>query len=171
MAKVVAKTGIVRESGYLYFVDKDGNVGRAKASVGGKKGGGKKEVVEKVGVKKQKGCMYFVDKNGNVAEVKMNRKGGKKKKKTELAQPTVKHIVYTVKGKSGELYRSKKVLLPSSVRGVKAAKPGTVKGVYGIKLSYEAKQGSFYKKATKFVNLQKPASGVRVVNEVPMKYQ
>jgi hypothetical protein len=170
MAKVVAKTGITRESGYLYFVDKDGDVSRAKASVGGKKGGGKTQKVEKAGIKKQKGCMYFVDKNGHIAEVTMNRKGGKKKK-SELATPTIKYVVYTVSGKSGELYRSKKVSFPASVRSVSAAKPATAKGVYGVKVSYEAKTGAFYKAASKFVSLQKPASGVRVVNDVPKKYQ
>ena len=169
-AKVVAKVGIVRESGYLYFVDKNGNVARAKASVGGKKGGGKIQVVEKVGVKKKKGCMYFVDKKGNVAEVTMNRKGGKKKAKSKLAKPTIKYVVYTTKNKSGAAYKSKKVSLPSSVRGISAGKPGAVKGVYGVKLGYEAKVGNFYKKATKFVSLQKPATAVRVVNDVPKKY-
>ena len=170
MAKVVAKVGIVREPGYLYFVDKNGNVARAKASVGGKKGGGKIQVVEKVGVKKQKGCMYFVDKKGNIAEVKMNRKGGKKKKKSELAKPTVKYVVYTVAKKTSESYKSKKVSLPSAVRKITAGKPGTSKGQYGIKLSYEAKQGGFYKPTNKFVTLQTPASAVRIVNEVPKKY-
>ncbi|MFW5872279.1 MAG: hypothetical protein ACOCUT_04155 [bacterium] len=171
MAKVVAKTGITREPGYLYFVDKNGDVARAKASVGGKKGGGKIEVVEKAGVKKQKGCMYFVDKKGNVAEVSMNRKGGKKKAKKDLAKPTEKFVVYTVDKKTGTSYKSKKVLLPANVRKLVASKPVSSKGQYGVKLSYEAKQGSFYKKATKFVTLQKPASGVRVVNAVPKKYE
>lgn len=169
-AKVVAKTGIVREPGYLYFVDKNGNVARAKASVGGKKGGGKTQVVEKVGVKKKKGCMYFIDKKGNVAEVSMNRKGGKKKPKSKLAKPTEKFVVYTVSGKSGDLYRSKKVLMPAAVRAIAVGKPSTVKDSYGVKVSYEAKVGNFYKKASKFVSLQKPASGIRVVNEVPKKY-
>ena len=171
MAKVVAKTGITRESGYLYFVDKNGDVARAKASVGGKKGGGKIQVVEKVGVKKQKGCMYFIDKAGNVAEVSMNRKGGKKKKKSELAKPSEKFVVYSVDKKTGVSYKSKKVLLPANVRKVVVAKPSTTKGQYGVKISYEAKSGSFYKAATKFVTLQKPASGVRVVNAVPKKYE
>ncbi|MFT4326448.1 MAG: hypothetical protein ACMXYK_03015 [Candidatus Woesearchaeota archaeon] len=170
-AKVVAKTGITREPGYLYFVNKDGDVARAKASVGGKKGGGKKEVVAKAGVTKQKGCMYFVDKKGNIAEVAMNRKGGKKKPKSKLAKPTEKYVVYTVTGKSGDLYKSKKVSLPSAVRGIAVGKPTTSKGQYGVKLSYEAKVGNFYKKADKFVSLQKPASAVRVVNDVPKKYQ
>lgn len=171
MAKVVAKTGITREPGYLYFVDKNGDVARAKASVGGKKGGGKIQVVEKAGVKKQKGCMYFVDKNGNVAEVSMNRKGGKKKAKKDLAKPTEKFVVYTVDKKTGTSYKSKKVLLPANVRKLVVGKPTTAKGSYGVKLSYEAKQGSFYKAADKFVTLQKPASNVRVVNAVPKKYE
>lgn len=171
MAKVVAKTGITRESGYLYFVDKNGDVARAKASVGGKKGGGKIQVVEKAGVKKQKGCMYFIDKNGNVAEVTMNRKGGKKKKKSELAKPTEKFVVYTLDKKTGVSYKSKKVVLPSSVRKLVVAKPSTSKGEYGVKLSYEAKVGNFYKPANKFVTLQKPASNVRVVNTLPKKYE
>ena len=34
MASVVAKTGIKKESGYLYFVDKNGNVARAKMARG-----------------------------------------------------------------------------------------------------------------------------------------
>ena len=170
MAKVVAKIGIVREPGYLYFVNKDGDVARAKASVGGKKGGGKKQIVEKVGIKKQKGCMYFLDKKGNIAEVKMNRKGGKKKKKSQLAKPTIKYLVYSVVKKDSTKYKSKKVALPSAVRKVSIGKPGTSKGQYGIKLSYESKQGGFYKPANKFVTLQKPASAVRLVNEVPKKY-
>ncbi len=170
MAKVVEKTGIVRESGYLYFVDKNGDVARAKASVGGKKGGGKIQVVQKVGVKKQPGCMYFIDKKGDIAEVKMNRKGGKKKKKTDLAVPTVKYVVYSVQAKTATLFKSKKVTLPSAVRKVVVGKPAVMKSEYGVKLSYEAKVGGFYKKAEKFVTLQKPASEVRLVNEVPKKY-
>ena len=40
MAEKVAKVGVKKEVGYLYFVDKKGNVGRAKM-VRGKKGGRK----------------------------------------------------------------------------------------------------------------------------------
>lgn len=167
MAKVVAKTNVKRESGYLYFVDKNGNVARAKASVGGKKGGGKIEVVAKATISKKKGYMYFVDKAGNIAEVAMNRKGGKKKPKSQKVKPTVKYVVYSVAKKN----KAKKVLLPGAVRSLKVSKPGSVKGVYGVSLSYEAKVGNFYKKASKFVTLQKPAANVRVVNDVPKKYQ
>ena len=51
MAEKAAKVGVKKEAGYLYFVDKKGNVARAKMSRGGrKKGKAKIEVVAKVGV-------------------------------------------------------------------------------------------------------------------------
>ena len=42
MAKKVEKVGVKKESGYLYFVDKKGNVARAKMARGKKKGKGEK---------------------------------------------------------------------------------------------------------------------------------
>ena len=80
MAKKVAKVGIKREDGYLYFVDKKGNVSRAKMARGKKKGG-KPALVTKVGITKEKGYLYFVDKQGDISADKMVRGGKKKKKK------------------------------------------------------------------------------------------
>lgn len=80
MAEVVAKTGVKKEKGYLYFVDKKGDVGRAKMARAGAKGG-KPEKVAPASVKKEPGYLYFIDKNGNVARAKMARGGGAKKKK------------------------------------------------------------------------------------------
>lgn len=37
MAQKVCKCGIKKESGYLYFVDKDGDVSKAKMARGGQK--------------------------------------------------------------------------------------------------------------------------------------
>ena len=37
MAEKVAKVGVKKEAGYLYFVDKKGDISRAKMVVGGKK--------------------------------------------------------------------------------------------------------------------------------------
>lgn len=79
MAEKVAKVGVKRQKGYLYYVDKKGNVVATKMARGTKKGGGGK-VIAKPGVKKQKGYLYFIDKAGDVARAKMLR-GGKKKKK------------------------------------------------------------------------------------------
>ena len=80
MAEMVAKVGVKKQAGYLYFVDKKGNVARAPMSrKGRKKGKAKITVVAKVGVKKQKGYLYFIDGKGNVSRAKMAR--GRKKKR------------------------------------------------------------------------------------------
>lgn len=79
MAEKVAKVGVKKEEGYLYFVDKDGDVSRVKMARGGKKGG-KPQKVAKVGVKKEDGYLYFIDKNGDISRAKMVRKGKKGKR-------------------------------------------------------------------------------------------
>ena len=82
MAEKVAKVGVKKESGYLYFIDKKGNVARAKMSRGGrKKGKAKVEVVAKSGVSKKSGYLYFIDKQGDVSAAKMARGGRKKKRR------------------------------------------------------------------------------------------
>ncbi|MBI2670568.1 hypothetical protein HYX18_01125 [Candidatus Woesearchaeota archaeon] len=83
MAEKVAKVGVKRQAGYLYFVDKHGNVGRAKMARAGKRGG-KPETVAKVGVKKHSGYLYFVDKSGDISRAKMARGGKRRKKKKRI---------------------------------------------------------------------------------------
>jgi len=74
MAEKVAKAGVKKAPGYLYFVDKQGDVSRALMSRGGrKKGKAKVEKVTKVGVRKERGYLYFVDRNGDVSRAKMAR--------------------------------------------------------------------------------------------------
>ncbi|MFH0978104.1 MAG: hypothetical protein V1837_02260 [Candidatus Woesearchaeota archaeon] len=75
MAKKVAKVGVKKQKGWLYFVDKGGNISRALMARGGKKKGmvKKKELVAKVGVKKENGYLYFVDKQGDISMAKMAR--------------------------------------------------------------------------------------------------
>ena len=80
MAMKVAKVGVKKEKGYLYFVDKKGDVSRAKMARGKKKGG-KPQKVAKVGIKKKEGYLYFIDKKGDISCAKMVRGGKKKKKK------------------------------------------------------------------------------------------
>jgi hypothetical protein len=72
MAEKVAKCNVKKEKGYLYYLDKNGNVARSKMARGGNKGGGA-EVVAKCGVKRQEGYLYFIDKNGDVSRAKMAR--------------------------------------------------------------------------------------------------
>ncbi|MDD4939639.1 MAG: hypothetical protein PHE18_03935 [Candidatus Omnitrophica bacterium] len=80
MAEKVVKLGIKRQKGYLYFIDKKGDVSCAKMARGNKKGGNPKKV-EACGIKKKKGYLYFIDKKGDVCCAKMKVGGTKKKKK------------------------------------------------------------------------------------------
>lgn len=73
MAQKVAKAGVKREDGFLYFIDKQGDISRAKMARGGKKGG-KIQKVTKLGLKKEKGFLYFLDKQGDVSRAKMVRR-------------------------------------------------------------------------------------------------
>jgi len=68
----VAKVGIKKESGYLYFVDKKGDISAAKMARGNKKGGKPKKVA-KVGITKKSGFLYFIDKKGDISSAKMVR--------------------------------------------------------------------------------------------------
>jgi DNA-binding phage protein len=77
MAEKVAKAGIKREKGYLYYLDKQGDVSRAKMARGKKKGGNPTKVT-KLKVKRAEGYLYFVDKQGDVSRAKMARRGKKK---------------------------------------------------------------------------------------------
>lgn len=79
MAEKIVKLGIKREKGFLYFIDKQGDVSCAKMARGAKKGGGRKKVA-KCAIKRKEGYLYFLDKKGDVSCAKMKR-GGKKKKK------------------------------------------------------------------------------------------
>jgi len=85
MATKVAKLGIKKEEGWLYYLDKKGNISRAKMGRGRKASKVKPQVVEKVGVKREPGHLYFVDKNGDLSMAKMSRRGRKKTTKASKA--------------------------------------------------------------------------------------
>ncbi|MEI6831654.1 MAG: hypothetical protein WCK61_03000, partial [Candidatus Omnitrophota bacterium] len=70
MVEKVSKLGIKRQKGYLYFIDKKGDVSCAKMARGNKKGGSPKKIT-KCGIKKMKGYLYFIDKKGDVSCAKM----------------------------------------------------------------------------------------------------
>ncbi|MBI4041055.1 MAG: hypothetical protein HY390_04225 [Deltaproteobacteria bacterium] len=75
MAQKIFKSGVKKEKGWLYFLDKKGNVSRAKMVRRGKKSPKKApEVVCKCGVKREDGWLYFIDKGGDVARAKMARR-------------------------------------------------------------------------------------------------
>ena len=75
MAEKMATTGVSKEKGYLYYLDKNGDVARSKMARGADKGGNA-EVVAKCGVTRESGWLYFIDKDGDVSKAKMAR--GKK---------------------------------------------------------------------------------------------
>ena len=77
MSEKVTKVGIKRAKGYLYYLDKHGDISRAQMARGGKKGG-KPEKVTKVGIKRKVGYLYFIDKQGDISAAKMVR-GGRKR--------------------------------------------------------------------------------------------
>lgn len=81
MATKVAKVGLKKEEGWLYYLDKKGNIARAKMGRGRKASKVKPQVVAKLGVKRQGGFLYFIDKQGDLSMAKMSRKGRAKKKK------------------------------------------------------------------------------------------
>lgn len=73
MAQKVAKAGIKREKGYLYYLDKQGDISRAKMARGGRKGGSPQKV-KKLGLKRKQGYLYFIDRQGDVSAAKMARR-------------------------------------------------------------------------------------------------
>ena len=72
MAEKVKSTGVSKQSGYLYYLDKNGNVSRTKMARGSNKGGNP-EVVANAGVTRESGGLYFIDKDGDVSRAKMAR--------------------------------------------------------------------------------------------------
>jgi hypothetical protein len=82
MANIVAKTGIRREKGWLYFLDKRGDVSRARMARGGGRAPKGQQKVTRVGVKREEGWLYYIDKQGNVCKVKMKRSAGGRRRTT-----------------------------------------------------------------------------------------
>ncbi len=91
--KKVAKVGVKKEKGHLYFVDKQGDISCAKMARGAKKGGSPKKVAQ-VGIKREVGYLYFIGQQGDISCAKVVR-GGTKTKKSALTtskQKTAKRI-------------------------------------------------------------------------------
>ncbi len=72
MAEKVKTAGITREAGYLYYIDKEGDISRV-AMARGRKGRGSPEKVKKLGIKREPGYLYFIDKQGDVSRAVMAR--------------------------------------------------------------------------------------------------
>jgi len=72
MSEKVKDVGIVRESGYLYFIDKQGDISRSKMSRGATRTEGSEKVAQ-VNLQKESGYLYFIDKAGNICRTQMSR--------------------------------------------------------------------------------------------------
>ncbi len=72
MAEKVKTVGVKKESGYLYYLGKDGHVWRSKMARAGQKGGNAAKVAD-AGVSRESGFLYFIDKQGDVSRSKMAR--------------------------------------------------------------------------------------------------
>lgn len=75
MSEKVAKAGITKEPGYLYYLDKDGDVSRSKMARNRAKNQPKppQEKLAVIGVKREKGFLYFIDGDGDVSRSPMKR--------------------------------------------------------------------------------------------------
>ncbi|MDD4877759.1 MAG: nitroreductase family protein [Candidatus Nanoarchaeia archaeon] len=68
-------SGLFKEKGYLYFLDKDGNLARAKMARGRSAEKPEQEVLHECRIKREPGWLYYVDRDMNIARAKMARKG------------------------------------------------------------------------------------------------
>ena len=69
-----AEKQVKREKGWLYFIDKEGDVSRVKmARSRSDKGPKEHEKIAKLGLVKEKGYLYYLDKKGYIARTKMKR--------------------------------------------------------------------------------------------------
>ena len=70
MADKILKVGVTREERYLYYIDKDGDISRARM-VAGDPPGGTPEKVVKCGIRKEPGYLYFLDRDGDVSRARL----------------------------------------------------------------------------------------------------
>lgn len=91
----VAICGVMREGGYLYYIDKNGDISRSRMIRGGekKRKEDKPEVVAYAGIQRDNNYIYFMDDDGDVARLPRSRNGrlrekpATKKKITKKAEP------------------------------------------------------------------------------------
>src|SRR5205823_1887393 len=107
MAEKVAKLGVKREPGYLYFLRGSDVWMTPMKRAGGPSAAGKAEKVASGNFKREEGYLYFLDGNGNVARAK-RAVGGQKRKKVKRAaakkavKKTPKKGAKKAKGKKGK---------------------------------------------------------------------
>lgn len=126
-----------KEKGYLYFVDRGGDISRAKMVKGRKKEKQKKEKVLKVGITRQPGLLYYVDKNLEIKSARMNRSGRKKSKRKKKAIKVVKN---SKKVKRRVTTKNRKVKRKTANKTIKKKKKATQKKIVPKKEKKEEKK-------------------------------
>ncbi len=86
MAEKVAKLGVKREPGYLYFLRGSDVWKTPMKRAGGPSAAGKAEKVAAGNFQRAEGYLYFLDSAGDVARAK-RAVGGQKRKKAKRASP------------------------------------------------------------------------------------
>jgi hypothetical protein len=86
MAEKVAKIGVKREPGYLYFLRGSDVWKTPMKRAGGPSAAGKAEKVAAGNFARAEGYLYFLDSNGDVSRAK-RAVGGQKRKKAKKAAP------------------------------------------------------------------------------------
>src|SRR3989338_5192722 len=83
MSEKVKSAGIKREKDWLYYLDRNLNLLRAKMVRGGKKkqAGSKPELLLKTGLQRDSSYIYYLDKAGDISRVKAARGGTRHKGK------------------------------------------------------------------------------------------
>jgi len=76
-AEKVAKCGVTREGGWLYYIDKQGNIARSRMVRGGQKATSQDriEIVASPGITRDDNYIYFMDDDGDVARVPRSKAG------------------------------------------------------------------------------------------------
>src|SRR5579871_1970521 len=101
MAEVVAKLGVKREGGYLYFLRGSDVWKTPMKRAGGPSAAGKAEKVAAGNFTRAEGFLYFLDSAGDVSRAK-RAVGGQKRKKAKAAKKATKKKAPKKKGKKGK---------------------------------------------------------------------
>ena len=107
MAEKVAKLGVKREPGYLYFLRGSDVWKTPMKRAGGPSAAGKAEKVASGGFKREEGYLYFLDSNGDVARAK-RAVGGQKRKKAKMKAAPKKKVKAKKAAKKGGAKKAKK---------------------------------------------------------------
>ncbi|MES2504556.1 MAG: hypothetical protein V4534_06735 [Myxococcota bacterium] len=111
MSEKIMEAGIKRETGWMYFLDRELNVYRSKMMRNGQNATEIKppELVLRTELKRHKDYLYYVDKEGNISQSKASRGGGSRKgQKLKKNGP---------KKKSAKKVKSSRKAVPKKNRG------------------------------------------------------